>query len=204
MLVLNCSSIAKQAIPILPFILLYYHVFSFPIFSKLFSLAGRHGTSLLCGTGSNFLVLLRLLSFKCNVWFLFSSIRLEDSDFLLAWYFSKEWIVASNSQLTLLSDITCCSTLSVFFLALQSIFRFSSHFSWFSWIFVCKFSFCAFSSVIFCHYFIYTPFFFVLYWIKFLYLLFFICRWTDLYFVEVGITQGFHNLLCSIFLMFQF
>ena len=125
-----------------------------------------HNFSFLCGTGSNCLVLLRLLSFISNVWLVFSLVILLDSGLLLICKFSKEWIVVSNSKLTLLSDVTCSSNslfvlcafnmalvhwsfsannlLSYWFcslfwffnssLALQSIFKSSSYFSWFSWL----------------------------------------------------------------------
>ena len=126
-----------------------------------------HNFSLFCGTGSNCLVLLRLLSFISNVWLVFSLVILLDSGLLLICKFSKEWIVVSNSKLTLLSDVTCSYNSSFVFcifnmaslvcwsfsasnllsywfcslfwffnssLALQSIVKSSSYFSWFSWL----------------------------------------------------------------------
>ena len=69
-------------------------------------------------------------------------------------------------------------------LALWSIFNIlSSYFSWFSCIFVCRFWFCAFSSMLsFAIIFFIPCSFSSVYCIKFLYLLFFICLWTDLVF----------------------
>ena len=124
-----------------------------------------HNFSLLCGTGSNCLVLLRLLSFISNVCLVFSLVILLG--FVLICEFSKGWIVVSNSRLTLLtcysnslfvlcafnmvlacwsfsaSKLLSCWFCSLFWfcnssLAFQSIFKSSSYFSWFSHVFVCR------------------------------------------------------------------
>ena len=124
-----------------------------------------HNFSFLCGTGSNCLVLLRLLSFISNVWLVFSLVILLG--FVLICEFSKGWIVVSNSRLTLLtcysnslfmlcafnmvlvcwsfsaSNLLSCWFCSLFWfcnssLAFQSIFKSSSYFSWFSHVFVCR------------------------------------------------------------------
>ena len=182
-----------------------------------------HSFSLFCVTGSNCLVLLRLISKNSNVWLVFSLVILLDSGFLLICETSKEWIVVSDSKLTLLSDVTCCSN-SLFVLCafnmalvccfssasnllsywlfwlklliiliLQFFFSFAKYFQIliilflvFSHIFLQSLILCFQFYVIFCHYFLHTLFFFQYY--KFLYLLFFICHWTDLHFAEVSIT----------------
>ena len=54
-------------------------------------------------------MLLRLLSFKFSVSLVFSLILSEDSGFLLISNFSKKFILFSNCNLTLLSDVTFCS-----------------------------------------------------------------------------------------------
>ena len=75
--------------------------FGFAIFiSCFYDPQTWYSFSLFWGTGSNCLVLLRLLSFKCTVWFVFSLIRLKDFVFLVICGFSSSvWSCPFSSKL---------------------------------------------------------------------------------------------------------